>query len=186
MPDNSEERALRDAALRGDEHAWRVLFDRHADAAYRYAYVRVGRHRERAEEATQEAWMIAVKKLSGFDPARAPFGAWFRGILTRVLANQRRRWAIRDASEAPLDGREPANDTGPDGNEVLARAFTELPPDYQDAIHAKYIEGFTMREIADHWRRTPKAVESLLSRARIALREAYSAQSATEEKSSHD
>jgi hypothetical protein len=31
MPDNLEERALAEAAKRGDENAWRVLFERHAD-----------------------------------------------------------------------------------------------------------------------------------------------------------
>ncbi len=174
MPDNFEERALAEAARRGDENAWRVLFDRHADAAYRYAYVRSARRRDRAEEAVQEAWMIAVRKLGTFDSTRGTFGAWMQGILEHVLANQRRKWARRDNTEAPLEAalNHPQHGTVP-GDERLALAFTEIPVEYQDAIHAKYVQGFSMIEIAERWKRTPKAIESLLGRARAALREAY-------------
>ena len=172
MHDDFEERALADAAKRGDEHAWRVLFARHADAAYRYAYVRTGRRRERAEEATQEAWMIAVRRLSDFDPARGSFGAWLQGILARVLANERRRWARRDGSEVELGDHSIV--TAPVlADDRLSLAFTELPADYQDVIRAKYLHGESMNEIAGRWKRSPKAIESLLGRARAAFRDAY-------------
>ena len=171
-----EERALRDAALRGDEEAWRVLFERHMDAAYRYVYVRCGHHPQRAEETLQEAWMIAVRKLSSFDPDRAPFGAWFHGIVARVLANQRRKWQRQDARE--LRGEMP-NVAAPRRvaerieNEPLSLAFTELPAHYQDAIRAKYLDNLSTQDIATRWNRTPKAIESVLGRAREALRETY-------------
>lgn len=171
MHDDLEERALADAAKRGDEHAWRVLFARHADPAYRYAYVRTGRRRERAEEAVQEAWMIAVRRLSDFDPARGNFGAWLQGILMRVLANEHRRWALRDGTEVELG--EHVMRGGPAIDDRLSLAFTELPVDYQDVIRAKYLDGESMNEIAGRWKRTPKAIESLLGRARAALRAAY-------------
>jgi len=174
MPDELEERALAEAAKRGDEDAWRVLFGRHADATYRYAYVRSARRSDRAEEIVQEAWMIAVRKLGAFDASRGSFGAWLQGITENVLANHRRKWARRDDSETPLDGvREIPHRSGTPGDDRLALAFTELPAEYQDAIHAKYVDGYSMQEIAERWKRTPKAIESLLARARAALREAY-------------
>lgn len=176
MPDSWEERALRDAALRGDEEAWRVLFERHMDAAYRYVYIRSDRNRQRAEDTVQEAWMIAVRKLSSFNPDRAPFGAWFHGILTRVLANQRRKWDRQQAREVVADATDyAATDATPasPGNEILALAFTELPAHYQDAIRAKYLDGESTRDIATRWNRTPKAIESILGRAREALRRVY-------------
>jgi len=173
MTDNVEDRALAEAARRGDEDAWRVLFERHANAAYRFAYVRTGRRRERAEEAVQEAWMIAVRKLSSFDSQRGPFGAWLQGILTHVLANQRRRWALRDASEQPLNTPALELPNTSLADDRLAVALTELPLGYQDALRAKYIEGHSTNDIAARSGRTPKAIESLLARARAALRDAY-------------
>jgi RNA polymerase sigma-70 factor (ECF subfamily) len=173
MHDDPEERALADAAKRGDENAWRVLFDRHAGAAYRYSYVRTGRRRERAEEAVQEAWMIAVRKLGAFDASRGTFGAWLQGILANVIANQNRRWARRDAAEFTLDSAHTLAGRATPGDDRLALALTELPAGYQDALRAKYIDGRTVNEIAHEWGRTPKAIESTLTRARTALRDAY-------------
>ena len=40
-------------------------------------------------------------------------------------------------------------------------------------LRAKYLDGRSMAEIAAAWGETPKAVESLLTRARQAFREAY-------------
>jgi RNA polymerase sigma-70 factor (ECF subfamily) len=174
MQDHFEDRALAEAAGRGDENAWRVLFDRHADAAYRYAYVRTGRRPERAEEAVQEAWLIAVRRLGSFDAARGSFGGWLQGILENVLANQWRKWARRDARETTLESAaEMVRDAQPQMDDGLALAFTEISVEYQDAIRAKYVDGYSMQEIAERWQRTPKAIESLLGRARLALREAY-------------
>lgn len=116
--------------------------------------------------------MIAVRRLGSFDPARGSFGAWLQGILTRVLANEHRRWARRDGSEVELGDQLIAGAPAV-ADERLSLAFTELPADYQDVIRAKYLNGESMNEIAGRWKRTPKAIESLLGRARVALREAY-------------
>jgi len=40
-------------------------------------------------------------------------------------------------------------------------------------LRAKYLDGLSMAEIAAIWNESPKAIESLLSRARQAFREFY-------------
>jgi DNA-directed RNA polymerase specialized sigma24 family protein len=40
-------------------------------------------------------------------------------------------------------------------------------------LRAKYLDGLSVPAIADQWGETPKSVESLLTRARQAFREAY-------------
>ncbi len=122
--------------------------------------------------------MIAVRKLNTFDPARGSFGAWLQGILSRVLANHRRKWARRDATELAVPD---ASELAPKAvaahdisdPELMAYAFTALPDHYQEAIRAKYVDGMTTQEIAAQSKKTPKAVESLLGRARAAFRRAY-------------
>ena len=58
-------------------------------------------------------------------------------------------------------------------SEQIGLVMTALPSRYQAVIHAKYEEQRTVAEIAAQWGESPKAVESLLSRARAAFREAY-------------
>ncbi len=192
MAENSgtwEEHALRAAALSGDEAAWRVLYDHHFDSLYGYVYWRAGRHPQRAEEVVQECWAVAVKRIRRFDPARGTFHGWLRGIADKVLSNHRRRWQRRDRTEIPnaadagLPDRRVAESARESGAgaaaqnlaqaEHIGMALTALPPKHQAVLRAKYEEGLSVAEIAERWEATPKAVESLLSRARAAFREQY-------------
>jgi DNA-directed RNA polymerase specialized sigma24 family protein len=49
-----------------------------------------------------------------------------------------------------------------------------LPYPYGDTLEWKYLQGHSVREIASRLRLTPKAAESLLTRARQAFREGFS------------
>jgi RNA polymerase sigma-70 factor (ECF subfamily) len=48
-----------------------------------------------------------------------------------------------------------------------------LPARYGDVLEWKYLQGLTMREIAERLNTTSKAVESLLTRARDAFRDGF-------------
>lgn len=171
-----EERGLRAAILSGDEAAWRVLYERYFDALYAYSFARVGRDPDRAQEVVQECWMVAVRRVRAFEPARGSFGQWLRGIADRVILGQQRRWARRNRlarNEPPVP-----ESTGPivpsDAGERVARVLLSLPAPYAAVLRAKYAEQLAVADIARGWGRSVKAVESLLSRARTAFREAWS------------
>jgi len=55
----------------------------------------------------------------------------------------------------------------------IAGTLLALPARYRAVLKAKYEEHLAVAEIAAEWGETPKGVESLLSRARAAFREAY-------------
>ena len=177
-----EERALRAAVLAGDEAAWRILYERNFDHLYAYLHCRTGREVQRTEEAAQECWLVAVRRIRSFDPERGSFEAWLRGIAEKVLMSQRRKWRreeTRPGVPEPGDSVEPA--VLPGGTEEsldladgIALVMTELPSRYQAVLRAKYDEGLSLAEIAARWGETPKAVESLLGRARAAFREGFS------------
>ena len=50
-----------------------------------------------------------------------------------------------------------------------------LPSRYSDALEWKYIQGLSVNEIAARMELGPKAVESLLTRARRAFRDGFAA-----------
>jgi DNA-directed RNA polymerase specialized sigma24 family protein len=51
-----------------------------------------------------------------------------------------------------------------------ARALAGLPPRYERALRAKYLDGLSTAAIAQPWGESPKAVESVLGRARDLFR----------------
>jgi RNA polymerase sigma-70 factor, ECF subfamily len=165
---------LRQKVLAGDKAAWQTLYDGVFAALWAYAWWRCAGCRDLAEEVTQEAWLTAVRRMGDFDPSRASFASWLRGIAAHVVRNylraRRRRpeTADFDAIEATSgldDRREQA--------ELIARALLELPERYEAVLRAKYLDQASVTQIAAEWGESPKAIESVLTRARQAFRVAY-------------
>jgi RNA polymerase sigma-70 factor (ECF subfamily) len=179
----SYERALRSAVLAGDESAWQSLYDDAFERLYAYVAWRCGGLRDPAEEIVQDTWLIAVRRIRAFDPNQANFLSWLRGIAANLLRNrfrQARRGTVESlhchnlatAGRDEMEQREQA--------EAIACTLTALPERYEGVLRAKYLEQQTVEQIAAEWAETPKSIESLLTRARQAFREAYPHQPAHE------
>jgi RNA polymerase sigma-70 factor (ECF subfamily) len=164
------------AVLAGDERAWRAGYDEAFPDLYRYVLWRSGGLHDLADEAVQETWLTAVRRLRAFDPAQGTFLGWLRGIAANVLRNQLRARRRRVAREQPLSNGQSVPDSppGPQRSEAVARALDALPERYEAVLRAKYLEGQSVAAVAEAGGMTVKAAESLLTRARQAFREAYS------------
>lgn len=169
------ERGLRSAVLAGDERAWRTWYDEHFDGLYGYVAWRTAGMRDLTDEVVQETWLIAVRSIRRFDPARASFGVWLRGIAANVLRNHVRKRARLRRRFEPLSAECPARDGASSAvdAERVALALAGLPERYEAVLRAKYLDEDSVTKIAADGNETAKAVESLLTRARQAFREAY-------------
>src|SRR5207249_5566978 len=105
------------------------------------------------------------------------FAGWLRGIAVNVLRNH-----LRSVRRAPvvqsLDGQErpaPPNMAVQQRDQAqrIARALAGLPDHYEAVLRAKYLEQQTVEQIAGERQESAKAVESLLTRARQAFRDAF-------------
>ncbi len=63
--------------------------------------------------------------------------------------------------------------SGEEKEEQIAAVLDALSDRHEAVLRAKYLDGLSVAEIAASWSATPKAVESLLSRAREAFRDLY-------------
>ena len=166
-----------------DRCAVEALLTEHLQPLYAFVHYRVAGDRARAEDIVQETFLIAVRDLSRFD-GRSTFHAWLCGIARNTLRAERRKLkpvALADAlsgADQDIDAiladvaREPLPD------EVLERAETRdlvgatlssLPPEYQRARVGKYVDGMSTQAIAAREKKSPKATESTLTRARTAF-----------------
>jgi RNA polymerase sigma-70 factor (ECF subfamily) len=173
------ERGLRGAVLAGDEQAWRTWYEEHFADLYGYILWRCGGLRDQADEVVQETWLIAVRRIRAFDPVQGAFGSWLRGIATHLLRNLFRKEMRRATGNQTLDDRSlPAASDADETDrreqaERVARALVALPERYEAVLRAKYLDGQSVAEIAAASGDSPKAIESLLTRARQAFREVY-------------
>lgn len=177
MSEAWRERTIRDAVLAGDADAWRRWYDAHFDRLANYVRWRCGGLRDLADDVVQETWLVAVRRLGRFDPAKGAFFDWLCGIASnaaRSAIRSRCRQKSRARSLVPGDDAPAADPTDAiEKAERVAAALAALPDHYEAVLRAKYLDRRSVDDIATARGDSPKAVESLLSRARHAFREIY-------------
>lgn len=178
------EEALQRAVLAGDETAWRQWYDETFESVGRFVAWRLRGRTDGFDEILQETWIVAVKRIRDFDPRRGTFLDWVRGIAANVLRNQARK--ARTLSTKPLleDVEQPSNRVAAEAAAArldrIGEVLQFLPGRYADVLRQKYLEQRSVAEIATSWNETTKAVESLLTRARQAFRDAFGLDHETE------
>ena len=153
------------------DRSFERLYRRHATNVYRYAYGML-RNRADAEDVTQTTFLNAYRALERGDEPRAPLN-WLISIAHNVCL-QRFRAASRRPQEVGLDYDVAEalveEDDGP-GAEDIRRALGHLAFNQRSAIVLREIEGRSYAEIAEILGVSMSAVETLVFRARRALRE---------------
>jgi RNA polymerase sigma factor (sigma-70 family) len=153
------------------ERAFERLYRRHATDVYRYTMA-VLRNRADAEDATQVTFMNAYRALERGDRPRAPLN-WLIAIAHNVC-RQRFRAAARRPHEVELDHDIAETLVTPGEAPTPAdmlRALGHLAFNQRAALVMREIEGRSYAEIADVLGISVSAVETLIFRARRALRE---------------
>jgi len=170
------ERGLRDAVLAGDERAWRLWYEQEYAPLEAYVLWRCGNGRDLADDVLQETWMTAVRLVRRFRPESGTFRYWLRGIAANVLRNHLRSRQRKDRRERPMNGDLATEDKALvdcERSERIARSLASLSDRYEQVLRLKYLEGLSVVEIGTVSGETESTIESLLTRARAAFREAY-------------
>jgi RNA polymerase sigma-70 factor (ECF subfamily) len=165
----------RAAVLAGDERAWREWYDATYGDLRAYAHWRCAGLNQIADDVVQDTWLTAVRRARDFDPLKGSFRSWLFGIAANVVRDQLRAATRARRQVAVLTGNA-ATSAGAEQHERAVRIATTLaalPPRQEQVLRAKYLEQMSVQAIADAWGQTPKAIESLLTRARQAFRDVY-------------
>jgi RNA polymerase sigma factor (sigma-70 family) len=171
-----------------DPAALREMIARHAPALNRVAYRMTG-DRHEAEDIVQEALLrlwdhagaIAAKHPVGSQAAaRLRLGGWLQRTATNLAIDRLRRTRRLTGGEVPEeeDGA-PLADAVIEAGErdgIARAAVLALPERQRAAIVLTYYEELPNAEAAEAMDMNIKAFESLLHRARTALRQALTAQ----------
>ena len=140
---------------------------------YGFISLRVGGNRSLAEDLTSEAFAAAVAEYRVGRP-EVVTTSWLRTVAKRRLIDHWRREKVAMKNIIPLSGRGLVFETPEPGErETVIHALGALASEQRTALVLQHVEGCSVGEVAEIIGRTPKATESLLSRARRAFRAAY-------------
>jgi RNA polymerase sigma-70 factor (ECF subfamily) len=175
----SENEAIERAA-RGDTEAFSFLYERYITRIYNYIYYRTGNPHE-AEDLTSRVFHRALHHISHYDNRGVPFSAWLYRIAHNLVANwhrdnsRRKEVPLEDYTQQPQ--RAPAPEARVVGNqemEALLRCIRRLPPDRQQLLILKFVEGMSNAEVATIMMRSEGAIKSLYHRTLMTLRDELS------------
>ncbi len=184
-----DDRRLVDRLLAGDQRAFDRFFEENFARLYRFALARLRGDSTAAEEIAQATMARAIRKLASYRAESAMF-TWLCAICRNEMSDWLRRQGryrehivlIEDFPDvrAAVDSVTASPDLGPEAgyerveaNRLIQVALDRLPPKYGDVLEWKYVEGYTVREIAARLDIGQEAAQSLIARAKRAFADVY-------------
>lgn len=154
-----------------DPSEFAALFNKYYQDIFLYFAARFEGHEQQAEDYAQEVFAKAFAHLPSFRTTNASYKTYLLRIAHNLLVNSYRKTPpleIKDtfthqtSAEITIDV------------SLLQNTISRLPQADQDCLHMKYIQGYSIREIAEEMHCSENAIKLRLSRARKKLRQELS------------
>jgi RNA polymerase sigma-70 factor (ECF subfamily) len=172
-----DEHVLLMKAQQGDADAFGGLYERYAQAVYRYINAHLGDQMD-VEDLTNDVFFKAWHSLPRYHERGVPFLAFlFRIARNRLIDHYRQQHPQSTFSEA-LENTHADNNPGPAetlleeaGHQELALVLSQIREDYRTVLVLRFINQLSPKETAEIMKRSIGAVRVLQHRALESLRE---------------
>jgi RNA polymerase sigma-70 factor (ECF subfamily) len=176
--------------LAGDGRAFDQFFNENFARLYRFALTRLSDDPDAAREVAQVSLTRAIRKLHTYRAESALF-TW----LCAICRNETSDWLAKQSRyrehivltedfpevQAAVDSFQAPEQMSPErhyrrieGLRLIQVALDRLPARYGNVLEWKYIEGRSVKEIAERLEMGAEATQSLLARAKKAFADVYS------------
>lgn len=188
MVANADKR-LAKRLLDGDQRSFDAFFNNYYPRVFRFALSRLRNDEDLADETAQIVLCQAISKMDTYR-GEAPLFTWLCTFCRYEISKQRKA-KQRAQGDVPLVEDDPAVQAALDSLLAHARndpeaaasrtetrrlvkvALDHLPSLYADVLESKYLRDLSVNEIASLIGKSPKATESVLTRARAAFRDSF-------------
>ena len=191
MPVYLDDKRVCQQILAGDENAFECFFRDNFARLYRFAEPRLGMDKEAARDVVQTTLTKAMRSMHTYRAESAMF-TWLCAICRNEISDWLKREGqfekhivlVEDLPEvaAALDSWPAAAPLDPEGQmqrteslRLIQVALDRLPPRYGDVLEWKYIQGHSVRDIAERLGIGREAAQSLIARAKRAFADVYTA-----------
>ena len=184
-PENNDDLVQR--AREGDSDAFAELYSAYFTPLYRYLYFRV-QDKADADDLTQEVFLKAYASFKNFLPmvnttdtvpsantAKSPLPYFYTIARNRLIDHYRKKKSVTledEVMQAIPDTTDSLEEAAAKNQEYehIRKRITELPPDQQDALVLRFINGLSTEEVAKVLGKKEDAVRQLQSRGLRALK----------------
>jgi RNA polymerase sigma-70 factor, ECF subfamily len=175
-----DEKKLVKNIIAGNKKAIRLFYKTHKSRLFKHILKKVSNKKD-AEEILQDVFMSALDSLPVFRFDSSLY-TWVQTIARHEIADFYRKKKIKTLvfSRFPFIKKIVSQALSPELalqekeiKQKIMATFKSISEGYSQILRLKYIEGKSYLEIAEILNKSPKAVESQLSRARLAFQKEY-------------
>jgi RNA polymerase sigma-70 factor (ECF subfamily) len=166
---------LAQRAIAGDRDAFLSIYQRHHEGIFRFARAMTGSAAS-AEDVAQEVFLLFLRELQRFDPARGSLATYLFAIARNVSRHRLRKERRFVSLDRPEDRASPGADPVASmvASETVARVrlfIRALPSRYREVLILCDLQGLTYEETARVLNAPVGTIRSRLHRARMRLAE---------------
>lgn len=171
-----DEQTLIRKILDGDKEAVRIFYERNKKRLFEFIFRKVLEKKD-AEEILQDTFLSAIDSLALFS-GKSSLLTFLGGIAKHEIADYYKKKRIKAIVFSRFENWQFLIDKSLRPDEQLVKkelslriksVLKKILPRYKGLIRLKYIEGFSVKEIANNLEISEKSVESALFRARKAF-----------------
>ncbi|NLC68150.1 MAG: RNA polymerase sigma factor [Clostridiaceae bacterium] len=152
------------------------LYQSHVDEIYRYVFLRTGLDVALAEDITQEIFIDVFKGMGRFK-GLCSNRTWIFKIAKNKIADFYRKQyrqkvefvdiddSITDGLDDPLQDTESMVESAFE-SQMVCECLNRIPEHYRITLILKYVDGKSIKQIAEITDKSSKAIESLLKRSK--------------------
>jgi RNA polymerase sigma-70 factor (ECF subfamily) len=132
-----------------------------------------------SEDATQEVFVQIWRTADRYDPTRSKLITWVMLISRRMFIDRLRRRMVRPNSISlnqdlhDVASADTQNNEIKEGSAAIRRRMSELPELQREVIERVYLQGYSLREVAEQRNMPVGTIKSALSRGLGRLREKF-------------
>ena len=174
--EDPDEQGLLERASRADPEALGELYDRYVGRIYNYIYHRVGQA-ELAEDLTAQVFARMLESIREGRAWRTSFSGWIYRIAHNLVIDYYRRRGraafveLEEASPIAADETDPVRKAEARlESEHLRAALAKLTAEQAEVIALRFLDEFSIAEVAAMMNKTEGAIKALQYRAVLALR----------------
>jgi RNA polymerase sigma-70 factor, ECF subfamily len=173
-PGSSQVAQLTRRLAAGDEAAFREFHAQYFHRLYRFVLVVTQGQEQEAQEAAQQTLLRVVRYIRVFE-SEDVFWSWLKTVARSAARDanrkQRRYLALLERFSFQPSKQESHSHEEDLLSAALEETLAELAPQERQLLEAKYINGYTVKDLCLETGMTLKAVESRLERLRRTVRE---------------
>ena len=146
---------------------------------YSFIFSRVAGNKDAIEDIVQETFISAMKTFDNFK-GTSSYRTWLCGVAKNKILNYYRKNLAKDKINYSDDLNYIKGDTDIESIIInsesrinILKTLGKLKPIYTYVITLKYLDDYSINEIAEILCKTPKAIDGILQRARSSFQNEY-------------